>query len=91
MGECNGNKTKRPGTEVPWVSRPPTKIVHTNVRPSLQPLDAPPTAESLDRLMGYMQPDELLLLPAYLSTDLVRWIMVDNRRATYARLLEPAR
>lgn len=73
------------------MARPLTEIVHTNVRSSLQLLNAQPTAESLDRLMGYMQSDELLLLPAYLSTDLVRRIMVDNRRATYARLLEPAR
>ncbi len=88
------------------MDRPPADVVRNNVRPSLQPLDAPPTAENLDRLLDHMQPDKLLLfstdyphwqfyggvaLPDGLSTDLVWRIMIDYPFATYARLLEPAR
>ena len=90
--------------EVPWVDRSPTDIVRSNVRLSLQPLDGPPDAEGLNRLFDHMQSDELLLfstdyphwqfdetaaLPDGLAPDLVRRIMIDNPRDTYARLLEP--
>jgi predicted TIM-barrel fold metal-dependent hydrolase len=92
--------------EVPWVDRPPDEIVRSNIRLSLQPTDAPPTAAGLARIIDHMQSDELLLfstdyphwqfdgeavIPPGLSPDLVRKIMVDNPRATYARLLEPVR
>jgi hypothetical protein len=87
--------------ETPWVDRPPAEIVRSNIRFSLQPVDAPPEPETLNRLFDHMQSDELLLfstdyphwqfdgdsaLPAGLSPDLVRKIMVDNPHATYARL-----
>lgn len=88
--------------EIPWVDRAPSEIVRSNVRLSLQPVDAPPDA--LPRLLDHMQSDELLLfstdyphwqfdgtdaLPPGLPPDLARKIMIDNPRATYARLLEP--
>ncbi len=88
--------------EIPWVDRSPMEIVRSNVRLSLQPVDAPPDA--LPRLLDHMQSDALLLfstdyphwqfdgtdaLPEGLPSDLVRKIMLDNPRATYARLLEP--
>ena len=90
--------------EIPWVDRSPTEIVRTNVRLSLQPTDGPPDAAGLERILDHMQSDELLLfstdyphwqfdgqgvLPEGLPPGLVRKIMVDNPRATYARLLEP--
>ncbi len=90
--------------EIPWVDRSPTDIVRSNVRLSLQPVDGPPSTESFERLLDHMQSDELLLfstdyphwqfdgtaaLPAGLSTDLVRKIMIDNPRDTYARIMEP--
>ena len=90
--------------EIPWVDRSPEEIVRSNVRLSLQPTDAPPTAAGLARIMDHMQSDELLLfstdyphwqfdgveaVPPGLSPALQRKIMVDNPRATYARLLEP--
>ena len=90
--------------EIPWVDRAPSDIVRSNVRLSLQPVDGPPSAEAFARLLDHMQSDELLLfstdyphwqfdgdaaLPDGLSADLVRKIMIDNPRATYARLLEP--
>ena len=89
--------------EIPWVDRAPMDIVRTNVRLSLQPVDGPPDPAALERLFEHMQSDELLLfstdyphwqfdgtdvLPAGMSPGLARRIMVDNPRATYARLTE---
>ncbi|MET4697297.1 putative TIM-barrel fold metal-dependent hydrolase [Constrictibacter sp. MBR-5] len=89
--------------EIPWVDRPPVEIVREHVRFTLQPVDGPPHPEQLERLIDHMRSDELLLfstdyphwqfdgdaaLPEGLSPDLVRKIMVDNPRATYARLTE---
>ena len=89
--------------EIPWVDRSPMEIVKTNIRLSLQPTDAPPDPASLEKIIEHMQSDEILLfstdyphgqfegmevLPQGLPKSLVRKIMVDNPRATYARLLE---
>jgi predicted TIM-barrel fold metal-dependent hydrolase len=77
------------------------EIVRSNIRFSLQPVDAPPDSAVLNRLFDHMQSDELLLfstdyphwqfegndaLPDGLSPDLVRKIMIDNPLATYGRL-----
>jgi len=93
-------------TEIPWVDRSPTEIVRSNVRLSLQPTDAPPTAAGLARIIDHLQSDELLLfstdyphwqfdgtdaVPAGLSPELVRKIAIDNPRATYPRLMETVR
>ncbi|WP_206580935.1 hypothetical protein [Mammaliicoccus sciuri] len=87
--------------ETPWVDRPPLEIVRSNIRFSLQPVDAPPEPETLNRLFDHMQSDELLLfssdyphwqfdgdevLPPGLSPDLVRKIIIDNPHATDPRL-----
>ncbi len=87
--------------EIPWVDRAPADIVRSNVRLSLQPVDGPPDAASLNRLFEHLQSDELLLfstdyphwqfdgteaMPDAISPALARRIMVDNPRATYARL-----
>src|SRR5579871_2458695 len=79
--------------ETPWVDRPPMEIVQSNIRFSLQPVDAPPEPAVLNRLFDHMQSDELILfstdyphwqfdgnaaLPEGLSGDLVRKIMIDN-------------
>jgi uncharacterized protein len=91
--------------EVPWVDRAPTDIVRSNVRLTVTPFDAPPSAEMLQKLMEHMGSDEILLfstdyphwqfdgeavLPDGLSRELVRKIMIDNPRATYSRLAENA-
>jgi uncharacterized protein len=75
--------------------------VRSNIRFSLQPVDAPPDPATLNRLFDHMQSDELLLfstdyphwqfdgdaaLPPGLSPELVRKIMIDNPFATYGRL-----
>jgi predicted TIM-barrel fold metal-dependent hydrolase len=90
--------------EIPWVDRSPSDIVRSNVRLSLQPTDGPPDSAGLERIVEHLQSDELLLfstdyphwqfdgtaaMPDGLPPALVRKIMVDNPRATYARLLEP--
>jgi len=88
--------------ETPWVDRAPLEIVRSNIRFSLQPVDAPPNEpETLNRVFEHMQSDELLLfstdyphwqfdgdavLPEGISSDLVRKIMIDNPHATYPRL-----
>ena len=84
--------------ETPWVDRAPLEIVRSNIRFSLQPIDAPPDPATLNRLFDHMQSDELLLfstdyphwqfdgeavLPEGMSPDLVRKIMIDNPHATY--------
>lgn len=87
--------------ETPWVDRAPLEIVQSNVRFSLQPVDAPPDPAMLARVIDHMQSEELLLfstdyphwqfdgeavLPEGISSDLVRKIMIDNPLATYSRL-----
>src|SRR6201991_4812363 len=91
--------------ETPWVDRAPMEIVRSNIRFSLQPVDAPPDPTTLNRLFDHMQSDELLLfstdyphwqfdgdavLPEGMSPELVRKIMIDNPHATYTRLKQSA-
>ena len=91
--------------EIPWATEPPLEYIKQHVRFSLQPVDGPPEASELNRLIDHMDSDELLLfstdyphwqfdgmeaLPPGLSADLVRKITVDNPLATYARLREQA-
>jgi predicted TIM-barrel fold metal-dependent hydrolase len=87
--------------EIPWVDRSPEEIVRSNVRLSLRPMDGPPDRDGLLRLLDHMQSDELLIfstdyphwqfdggaaMPPGIPEALARKIMVDNPRATYARL-----
>lgn len=88
--------------EIPWVDRPPPEIIRDQVRLTLQPVDGPPNEGDLMRVIEQMGSEELLLfstdwphwqfdgddaLPP-LPEALARRIMVDNPRATYARLQE---
>ena len=87
--------------EVPWLDRSPAEVVKSNVRLTTQPCDGPPTEDMFQKLMEHMDSDELLLfstdyphwqfdgedaLPAGLSQAMVQKIMIDNPKATYARL-----
>ena len=87
--------------EIPWVDRTPTEIARDHIRLTLQPLDAPPTAEQLERIMDHMGSDEMVLfstdyphwqfdgvdvIPEGISPNLARKIMVDNPKNTYPRL-----
>jgi hypothetical protein len=92
--------------ETPWVDRPPLEIVRSNIRFSLQPIDAPPDPQILNRLFDDMQSDELLLfstdyphwqfeddaaLPEGMSPAMVRKVMMDNPHATHGRLRQTVR
>ena len=87
--------------EIPWVDRPPPEIVREQVRFSLSPFDGPDEPDDVKRIFEHMGSDDLVLyssdyphwqfdgndpLPPGLPEDLVRKILVDNPRATYARL-----
>ena len=87
--------------EIPWVDRTPTEIARDHIRLTLQPMDAPPTAEQLERIMDHMGSDEMVLfstdyphwqfdgvdvIPEGISPNLARKIMVDNPKNTYPRL-----
>jgi predicted TIM-barrel fold metal-dependent hydrolase len=95
------NKTWRGvRAEVPWLDRPPSAYIRDHVRLTL-PLDAPPQAAQLERIIEQIGSDEMLLfatdyphwhfdgldaLPEGLSPDLTRKILVDNALNTYPRL-----
>jgi len=83
----------------------PLEIVRSSIRFSLQPIDAPPDLQALNRLFDHMQSDELPLfstdyphwqfdgdaaLPEGMSPALVRKVMIDNPYATYGRLKQAA-
>jgi uncharacterized protein len=88
--------------EVPWVDRPPPEIVREHVRLTTQPLDAPPTAAALERVVEQLGSDRMLLfasdyphwqfegdaplLPEGIPSRLHRRILFDNPRETYPRL-----
>ena len=87
--------------EIPWVDRSPVDIVHDHVRFSLSPFDGPEHQADIAKIFEHLGSDELVLfstdyphwqfdgddpLAAGLSDDLVRKILVDNPRQTYARL-----
>ena len=87
--------------EIPWVDRPTEEIVREHVRFSLQPFDAPPASEDMDKLFEHVGSDELLLfstdyphwqydgddvLPKGLPQTLIKKLLVDNPLATYGRM-----
>jgi len=55
--------------EVPWVERAPTEIVREHVRLTLQPFDAPPSADAVLRLLEHLGSDDMLLF----SSDYPHW------------------
>ena len=90
-------------TEVPWIKKIPADIIRDHFRLTIQPLDAPPNSEELNRLLDHIGSDEMLLfatdyphwqfegdevLPAGLPENLLQKILVDNPLATYPRLKE---
>jgi len=87
--------------ETPWVDRAPLEIVRSNIRFSLQPIDAPPDPATLNRLFDHMQSDELLLfstdyphwqfdgddaIPPHLPASLVSRMCAENPLETFPRL-----
>jgi uncharacterized protein len=89
--------------EVPWVAKPPFDIIRDHVRFTLQPIDAPDDATTLNDAIAQLGSDALLLfssdfphwqfdadevLPEGLSDQLLKKILIDNPLATYPRLKE---
>jgi predicted TIM-barrel fold metal-dependent hydrolase len=87
--------------EVPWVNRMPAQIIRDHVRLTLQPLDAPPDAADVERLMEHLGSDRMLLfssdyphwqfdgddvLPAGLPASSLQRILTENALETYPRL-----
>ncbi len=90
----------------PWVDRMPRDIVATNVRFTLQPVDAPQGGDVLGRVMEHVGTEDLLLfstdyphwqfdgsdaVPEGLSDSQIKRMMLDNPLATYPRLKEGAK
>jgi predicted TIM-barrel fold metal-dependent hydrolase len=86
---------------VPWVDRAPVEIIREHVRLTLQPLDAPPSAEAVARLCEHLGSDEMLLfssdyphwhfdgddaLPAGLPDQTVARLLARNPQETYTRI-----
>jgi predicted TIM-barrel fold metal-dependent hydrolase len=89
--------------EVPWVKRSPAEYIRDHVRMTAQPIDVPPDADGLAKVIEEIGDDRMLLfatdyphwqfdgdavLPPGLPPALVRRIMVDNPLETYPRLKE---
>ncbi|MGR3321109.1 MAG: amidohydrolase family protein [Pseudooceanicola sp.] len=88
---------------IPWVDRMPREIVASNIRFTLQPLDAPADADVIAKLVEHLDCEDLLLfssdyphwqfdsdaaLPPGMSDTYLRRMMLDNPRATFSRLSE---
>ena len=98
------NKTWRGlRAEVPWVKRSPIELVREHVRVSLQPLQGPPDAGGLARLLDQIGGERLLLfatdwphwrfegdaaIPAGLPAALLPGVLRGNALETYPRLRE---
>jgi uncharacterized protein len=87
--------------EVPWVERAPVEIIRDHVRLTLQPFDAPPSAEAVARLCEHLGSDEMLLfssdyphwhfdgddaLPEGLPGAILDRVLSGNPRSTYPRI-----
>ena len=96
------NKTWRGvRAEVPWLEKSPADYAREHVRLTIQPFDAPPRADQLQRIIEEIGSDEMLLfstdyphwhydgtdaVPDGLPDHLLRKILVDNALNTYSRL-----
>jgi hypothetical protein len=56
-------------SEVPWVDRTPAEIFRDHFRLTIQPLDAPDSADTIARAIDHLRSDELLLF----SSDYPHW------------------
>jgi len=89
--------------EVPWLKQNPADVVRSHVRLSIQPLQGPPDAEGMERLLAHLAADQMLLyatdwphwrfegeaaIPPQLPTRLLPALCRDNALETYPRLKE---
>jgi predicted TIM-barrel fold metal-dependent hydrolase len=87
--------------EVPWLEKSPAAYAREHVRLTVQPFDAPPRADQLQRIIEEIGSDEMLLfstdyphwhfddkdaLPDGLPEHLLRKLLVDNALKTFPRL-----
>lgn len=98
------NKTWRGlRAEVPWVARSPADLIREHVRFSIQPLQGPPDAEGLERLLDQIGAERMLLfatdwphwrfkgneaIPPGVPPDWLPGLLRDNALETYPRLRE---
>ncbi len=91
---------------VPWVKRAPSEYIREHVRLTIQPLDAPPTQEDMERTITQIGADNLLLfatdyphlhptdplttLLPHLPASLARKIRYENGCALYGLTPQPA-
>jgi len=91
--------------EVPWVKESPVETIRRQVRLTVQPLDAPPSAAQLEQVIEQIGSDDMLLfasdyphwhfegdavLPEGFPARLIDRITVDNPLHTYRRLGGPS-
>lgn len=87
--------------ETPWIDRPPSEIIRSNFRFTLQPNDLPVNPDVLQTLLHHIVSDEMILfstdyphwhfngvaaLPKGLTTEQIEKICIGNPFATYPRL-----
>lgn len=96
------NKTWRGiRAEVPWLEKSPADYAREHVRLTIQPFDAPPRTDQLQRVIEEIGSDEMLIfstdyphwhydgtdaVPDGLPDHLLRKVLVDNALKTYSRL-----
>jgi predicted TIM-barrel fold metal-dependent hydrolase len=89
--------------EIPWVRESPAELIRRHVRLTVQPIDKPPEASDLERVIEQIGSDDMLLfstdyphwqfegdapLPEGIPSRLIEKITTDNPLATYSRLKE---
>jgi len=91
--------------EVPWLQQMPGEVIRNHVRFTIQPFDAPPRREQVERVLDQLGSDDMLLfstdyphwhfdgdeaVPEGMPDALVRKILFDNPLKTYPRLSQTA-
>jgi predicted TIM-barrel fold metal-dependent hydrolase len=87
--------------EIPWVGRTPASIIQDHVRLTLQPLDVPNDAEIVEKIIGQLGSDDMLLfssdyphthfegdkaLPEGIPPGALNRLLATNPKDTYIRL-----
>jgi len=73
--------------EVPWLTRPPSEYIRSNVRLTTQPIEEPEDPNHLVQVMEHMGSDRMLLF----STDYPHWDFDSPARAIPQQVPEPLR
>ena len=88
-------------TEVPWVKTRPANIIREHVRLTVQPFDGPPDSGDVEKILRHLGSEDMLMfstdyphwqfdgdaaVPDGFPAAQLRKLLVENARATYARL-----